>query len=143
MDSRFSIVWCRMSSAVAALGTIQPLTSRTVVPKPRLFFLLAAGWMYKRLENFCIRLQIPHICPHALRGLHSSLALAAGATSQHVAAALGHASFSTTSRHYATRESIEIGRARNFVSAMTSEPGEALREALAQHGGNTTKPSRK
>ncbi len=34
-----------------------------------------AGWMYKRLENFCIRLQIPHICPHALRGLHSSLAL--------------------------------------------------------------------
>ena len=102
-----------------------------------------AGWMYKRLENFCIRLQIPHICPHALRGLHSSLALAAGATSQHVAAALGHASFSTTSRHYATRESIEVGRARNFVSAMTSEPGEALREALAQHGGNTTKQSEK
>ena len=30
-----------MSSAVAALGTIQPLTSRTVVPKPRLFFLPA------------------------------------------------------------------------------------------------------
>jgi integrase len=102
-----------------------------------------AGWMYKRLRTFCKRLQIPQICPHALRGLHSSLALAAGATSQHVAAALGHASFSTTSRHYATRESIEVGRARNFVSAMESEPVEALREALAQHGGSTTKQSEK
>lgn len=98
-----------------------------------------SGWMYKRLKKLCTKLGIEQICPHALRGLHSSLALTAGATSQHVAAALGHASFSTTSRHYATRESIEVGRARNFVSAMTSEPGEALREALAQHGGNTTK----
>ena len=103
----------------------------------------ASGWMYKRLHKHCAKLGIEQICPHALRGLHSSLALAAGATSQHVAAALGHASFSTTSRHYATRESIEVGRARNFVSAMESEPGEALREALAQHGGITAKRSKK
>ncbi len=99
--------------------------------------------MYKRLEKpLRDGYGIEQIRPHALRGLHSSLALVAGATSQHVAAALGHASFSTTSRHYATRESIEVGRARNFVSAMVNEPSEVLRATLAQHGGNATKRSR-
>ena len=84
------------------------------------------------MKTHCARIGIQQVCPHALRGLYSSLALAAGATSQHVAAALVHASFSTTARHYATPESIEIGRARNFVEAMQHEPTETLRDVLAQ-----------
>jgi len=36
---RSATVWCRMSSAIADPGRLQPPSSRTVVPKPRLEFL--------------------------------------------------------------------------------------------------------
>ncbi len=81
----------------------------------------SANWAYKRLKKICAQLGIPSICPHSLRGLHSSLALEAGATTHHVAKALGHASFGTTARHYAKPESIEVGRAHRFVAALHGE----------------------
>lgn len=96
------------------------------------------NWMYKRLHRYCDEAGIPRICPHALRGLHSSLAMAAGATTHNVAQALGHASFSTTARHYATPESVANGRAKNFAAALHSGGSSvdnllaALPEALRQ-----------
>lgn len=90
----------------------------------------ASDWMYKRLHRYCDDAGIPRICPHALRGLHSSLALSAGATTHDVAQALGHASFSTTQRHYATPESISVGRSRNFVKAMQG-PSAAVQALLS------------
>lgn len=95
----------------------------------------SANWMYKRLHRFCDEAGIPRICPHALRGLHSSLALAAGATTHNVAQALGHASFSTTARHYATPESVAVGKARSFAAALHSGPSaplDALLDALPE-----------
>lgn len=97
----------------------------------------SANWAYKRLKKICAQLEIPSICPHSLRGLHSSLALEAGATTHHVAKALGHASFGTTARHYAKPESIEVGRAHRFVAALhgkepeTGEAEDSLSRALA------------
>lgn len=97
----------------------------------------SANWAYKRLKKICAQLEIPSICPHSLRGLHSSLALEAGATTHHVAKALGHASFGTTARHYAKPESIEVGRAHRFVAALhgkepeTAEAEDSLSRALA------------
>lgn len=97
----------------------------------------SANWAYKRLKKICGQLGIPSICPHSLRGLHSSLALEAGATTHHVAKALGHASFGTTARHYAKPESIEVGRAHRFVAALhgdaqpSVEAEDSLSRALA------------
>lgn len=88
------------------------------------------NWTYKRLKKFCAQLGIPSICPHSLRGLHSSLALEAGATTHHVAKALGHASFGTTARHYAKQESIEVGRANRFVAALHGEENHGLSQLL-------------
>ena len=59
-----------------------------------------------RLKLLCQQLGLPTVCPHSLRGLNATLALDAGATAQHVAAALGHASFATTARHYADASSV-------------------------------------
>jgi integrase len=59
-----------------------------------------------RLKLLCQQLGLPTVCPHSLRGLNATLALDAGATAQHVAAALGHASFTTTARHYADASSV-------------------------------------
>jgi integrase len=58
------------------------------------------------------------VCPHSLRGLHSSLALEAGATSNDVARSLGHSSFAVTAKHYAKADSIEVGKARRVAGSL-------------------------
>jgi integrase len=78
----------------------------------------APDWMNKRLKAFCKEAGLPLYCPHALRGLHSSLALESGATTHQVAAALGHASFSTTARHYADPAVVENARSRRVATAL-------------------------
>lgn len=61
----------------------------------------APDWLYKRLHIFTRQLGLPDLCPHSLRGLNATLALEGGATSDHVAQSLGHASFAITAKHYA------------------------------------------
>ncbi len=85
-------------------------------------------WMYKRLHKFCDQAGIKRVCPHSLRGLHSSLALAAGATTHHVAASLGHASFSTTARHYADPSVLDNTRAKRVIAALKGESTSLERE---------------
>ena len=55
--------------------------------------------LWKWLRDFCKAAEVPRVCPHSLRGLHSTLAMEHGATSGIVAAALGHGSFEITQRH--------------------------------------------
>jgi hypothetical protein len=64
------------------------------------------------------------VCPHSLRGLNATLALDAGATSQHVAAALGHASFSTTARHYADPSSVANSALRRVADLLGTKSTE-------------------
>mgnify|MGYP006054751333 FL=1 len=78
----------------------------------------APNWMYKRLHSYCDEAKIARVCPHSLRGLHSSLALEAGATSNDVARSLGHSSFAITAKHYAKADSIEVGKARRMAGSM-------------------------
>lgn len=92
----------------------------------------ATNWMYKRLHKFCAVARLPKFCPHSLRGLHSSLALASGATTHQVAASLGHASFSTTARHYADPAVIDNARAHRMVATLKgSDTVEQLVDALS------------
>ena len=74
--------------------------------------------MYKRLHAYCDEAKVGRVCPHSLRGLHSSLALEAGATSNDVARSLGHSSFAITAKHYAKADSIEVGKARRMAGSM-------------------------
>lgn len=90
----------------------------------------APNYLYKRLHNYCQRAGIREYCPHSLRGLHSSLALVAGATSHQVAASLGHASFATTAKHYADPSAIENSRSKRLLAAMKPDAGDKLAEAL-------------
>ena len=76
------------------------------------------AWMYKRLQKYCDQAGIERVCPHSLRGLHSSLALEAGATSHDVARSLGHSSFEITKKHYASPESIDTSRLRKIRQAL-------------------------
>ena len=71
-----------------------------------------------RLKQLCQQLGLPRVCPHSLRGLNATLALDAGATAHHVAAALGHASFATTARHYADASSVANAGLRRVADVL-------------------------
>ena len=89
-------------------------------------------WMYKRLRKRCAEAGLPPFCPHSLRGLHSSLALAGGATSHAVAASLGHASFATTAKHYADPAAIDNAKVRRVVGVLRRDAGDALAAEVAR-----------
>jgi integrase len=57
-------------------------------------------WVYYHVKRLCRVAKVPAVCAHGLRGTHTSLAVAAGATSQVVAAALGHTSTAITESAY-------------------------------------------
>lgn len=64
-------------------------------------------WVLRQVHRVCKAAGVPVVPAHGLRGTHATLAVAAGATGDVVAAALGHESFTTTARHYARPEAIE------------------------------------
>lgn len=82
------------------------------------------------LPELCKAAGVPRVCPHSLRGLNATLALEAGATSQHVAAALGHSRFSTTARHYADASTVANMHLRK-VAEVLSQPERPGVEPLA------------
>ncbi len=55
---------------------------------------------------------VPEVSGHGMRGLHSSLALAAGTSGHAVAASLGHESISTTLESYADPAAVSAGQQR-------------------------------
>jgi len=82
----------------------------------------SAAWMWKGLRRYCEALGLPTVCPHSLRGLHSSLAVEAGRTSQEVAAQLGHGSFDVTALHYVRPGAIENTRIRKVSGLLAQGP---------------------
>lgn len=72
------------------------------------------------------------VCSPSLRGLHSTLAIEAGATASLVAAALGHGSFAVTARHYADPDALLGAQARRVSSALL--PGDGGLRASADPG---------
>ena len=78
-----------------------------------------------RITVLCEESGVPRVCPHSLRGLNATLALEAGATANHVAAALGHASFTTTARHYADASAVANASLRKVADVLASKSPEA------------------
>lgn len=79
-------------------------------PSDRLFGDHWRDWPRKQVLRICRLAKVPEVCAHSMRGLHSTLALAAGASSHLVAASLGHENPSVTLRHYAKRGTAEAQR---------------------------------
>ena len=83
--------------------------------KPRL-----TGYLVREVARVCRHAAVPVVCPHSLRGLHATLALRQGVASQAVAAALGHASFSVTARHYADPTQLHNTQVEAVLSALAA-----------------------
>ncbi len=92
------------------------LVSLTVGKAPRdLLFsegqrIRRPGYWWRKVREWCEKANVPAVCPHSLRGLHATLAIEEGATSDAVARALGHTTFAMTARHYASADSVANAR---------------------------------
>lgn len=83
-------------------------------------------FLRRKVHKLCQQAGVPLVCPHSLRGLHATLALRQGLSSQAVAAALGHGSFAITARHYADPSVIVDARVINVLAALGRPQGDGM-----------------
>lgn len=109
LDDRGRLLWIPASKTKAGRRTVevpaalQPhllALSRGKTPTELLFGEHWRDWPRHWVKRICKKSGVPLVCAHAMRGLHSTLAIAAGTTSHVVAASLGHESASTTFESY-------------------------------------------
>jgi integrase len=86
--------------------------------------------LFKNLHRFCALAGVPLVCPHSLRGLHSSLAVEGGMTSAAVAAALGHGSDAITLKHYIAPGAVAAARTSRISAALLETDTEKLIASL-------------
>lgn len=79
------------------------------------------AWLWKHVKKYCQQAQLPRVCPHSLRGLHSSLAVSAGCTSAAVSAALGHGSFAITAKHYVDGDALLNSSVRRVTDMLAGQ----------------------
>jgi integrase len=94
-------------------------------------------YWWRKVQEYCERAGVPRVCPHSLRGLHATLAIQEGETSEAVARALGHTSFTMTAKHYATPDSVmnaRVARAELLLAPPSAEVShkDPIESALAQ-----------
>ena len=95
------------------------------------------GYYVAQLARLCRMAGVPVVCPHSLRGMHATLALEGGATSDAVAKALGHGSFEMTKTHYASASSVANNESGRVAAALAGQsPRTELDRLLNQLGQN-------
>ena len=92
---------------------------------------LTDAWLWGQVRKLCDEAGVPRVSTHSLRGLHSTLALEAGATSSAVAAALGHGSFQITAKHYAAPGTVDRMRSKVVEQTLSSAAPEPSEPELA------------
>jgi integrase len=75
-------------------------------------------WVLRSVRRVCRAAKVPLVSTHGLRGTHASIAADAGESGLAVAQSLGHSSFTTTTRHYATPDAVAGGRQRRVEEAL-------------------------
>jgi integrase len=97
-------------------------------------------WLLRHVHRVCDLAGVRRVCTHALRGQHSSEAVAAGATAHAVAAMLGHASFATTQAHYVRRGALASAQARRVELALlpVETPAAPVVSNPKEHAPQTT-----
>lgn len=87
-------------------------------PGDLLFDKHLRDWVREWVVKICKEVKVPVVCAHSMRGLHSTLAMEAGMSSQVVAASMGHESSKTTLQSYATPEGVISGRTKKVTAGL-------------------------
>lgn len=75
-------------------------------------------WPREWVQRICRMVSVPVVTAHGMRGLHASLATAAGVSGHAVAASLGHESPAVTMAHYADRSSQAAAQVRQVTDRL-------------------------
>ena len=75
-------------------------------------------WPRKQVRRICELAGVTLVCAHSMRGAHATLGGTMGATSQLLAAALGHANPMVTEQHYAKPGVFEAERRRKALKIL-------------------------
>jgi integrase len=94
------------------------ISSQLKGPRAALFGEHWRDWPRKWVQRLCKAAGVPKVTAHAMRGLHSTLAVDSGITSHAVAAALGHESFKTTAESYAQREAVAGAQQKKVLGVL-------------------------
>lgn len=79
------------------------------------------GYPLKWTYRICALAGVPRVSAHAMRRLHATLAITHGATSQQVAAAMGHGKVSVTRDSYIKRGTIEETQRTGMLDLLHGE----------------------
>lgn len=88
-------------------------------PQEALFGEHWRDWPRKWVQRICKAAEVPKVTAHAMRGLHSTLAVDSGITSHAVAAALGHESFKTTAESYAHQDAVASAQQKRVLGVLS------------------------
>ena len=100
-------------------------------PNDRLFGKHWRDWVRKWVKRICREVGVPEVCAHSMRGLHSTLAMEAGMSSNVVAASMGHESAKTTLQSYAKPDGVAAGRTRKVTAGlMGNSPKAGIRRNI-------------
>jgi integrase len=87
-------------------------------PEAKLFGEHWRDWVRKWVQRICEAAAVPVVTAHGMRGLHSTLAVAHGASAQVVAASLGHESSTTTMQSYVKPEAASGAQQKRVMTVL-------------------------
>jgi integrase len=67
-------------------------------------------WLEKAMVRFCKAVDVPYVCPHALKGTAATLLAQTGELADRIADHLSHEEASTTAKHYVAKGAIDQGQ---------------------------------
>lgn len=161
LDDRGRLLWIPDSKTAAGKRTLevplplQPFLRRLAHGKTSSEFLFGPGdeprnrnWVRRCVHRICKLAGVPRVSAHAMRRLHSTLAVEAGATGHLVVKQLGHESFATTRQSYirrGTEQALERGRVIDLLEIDDRHPAQRATEQMSDNVSLTisTKVNRK
>jgi integrase len=111
---------------VAVPEVLQPYLLALASGKPPdapLFTHGGGDWVRDWTHRICAEAKVSTVCAHSLRGLHATLAEAAGVTGDAVARSLGHSSSAVTHAHYTQPVALEAVRQERVLQVLEGGKG--------------------
>lgn len=127
LDDEGRMLWVPTSKTragqrrVAVPEVLQPYLKRLTEGKAAEDLLFAHGggdWVRDWTMRICEEAKVSRVCAHSLRGLHATLAEAAGVTGDAVARSLGHMSSAVTHAHYTQPVALETVRQERVLQVL-------------------------
>ena len=127
LDDEGRLIWIPFAKTEAGRRTLQvpdllrphlQALAKGKLPDASLFGQHWRDWVRKSVRRICESSGVPMVTAHGMRGLHSTLAMAAGVTGHVVAASLGHESVATTVQSYAKPEAVAGAQQRRALKVL-------------------------